>query len=522
MNRLIPFAACWLLMALSTAKATDEAEFVPRWQPCDFSFRADQKLDNPFSVAFAAEATGPGGVRLRIPGFYDGDGTWKVRLSPTIEGDWSLVTRSSLPALDNRQAAFRCQRNPSPLVHGGLIVDPQYPRHFVYEDGTRFYLLGYECDWLWALDLGQPHLKATEAFLDRLAASGFNYILLNTYAHDTGWRKGRTGDDDFGPPSLYAWEGSNEQPDHGRFNLAYWRHYDRVLEALRQRGIIAHVMIKVYNKMVKWPAKGSAEDDLFFRWVIARYAAYPNVHWDFSKESNNEKDLDYKLGRMRFIRDNDPYHRPLTTHTDSRAYDAGSYDNVLDYRSDQQHSKWRETMLNQRQQRVWPVINTEFGYEHGPQGLADKTYNVVQAPEEVCRRGWEVCMAGGYGCYYYTYTAWDVLRPQDNPPGYDYFKHLRDFFETTDYWRLDPVDGVVSDGYCLAEPGREYVVFLNKARPFSLKLEGLAGSLKAQWYHPFTGKRQDAGARSAGSAELTPPAEWDASPVVLHVGSAQR
>ena len=179
-------------------------------------------------------------------------------------------------------------------------------------------------------------------------------------------------------------------------------------------------------------------------------------------------------------------------------------------------------MLNHRQQRVWPVINTEFGYEHGPQGLADKTYNVVQSPEEVCRRGWEVCMAGGYGCYYYTYTAWDVLRPQDNPPGYAYFKHLRDFFETTAYWRLEPVDGVVSDGYCLAEPGREYVVFLNKARPFSLKLEGLAGSLKAQWYHPFTGKRQDAGALSAGSPELTPPAEWGASPVVLHVGSAKR
>ncbi len=303
MNRLIPFAACWLLMALSTAEAADEAEFVPRWQPRDFAFRTDQKLDRPFSVAFAAEATGPGGVRLRIPGFYDGDGTWKVRLSPTIEGDWSLVTRSSLPALDNRQAAFRCQRKPSPLVHGSLIVDPQYPRHFVYEDGTRFYLLGDE---------------------------------------------------------------------------------------------------------------------------------------------------------------------------------------------------------------------------HGPQGLADKTYNVVQSPEEVCRRGWEVCMAGGYGCYYYTYTAWDVLRPQDNPPGYAYFKHLRDFFETTAYWRLDPVDGVVSDGYCLAEPGREYVVFLNKARPFSLKLEGLAGSLQAQWYHPFTGKRQDAGVLPAGSAELTPPAEWGALPVVLHVGSAQR
>ena len=522
MKRLIPSAGFLLLMAILSATAAEEAVSVPRWEPRDFTFRIDQKLDSPFSVDFAAEATGPGGISLRIPGFYDGNGTWKVRLSPTIEGDWSLVTRSSLPALDNRKVTFRCQPNPSPAVHGGLIVDPDYPRHFVYEDGTRFYLLGYECDWLWALDLGKPDLRATEAFLDELATNGFNYILVNTYAHDTGWRKGRTGEDDFGPPAMYAWEGSNQKPDHSRFNLAYWRHYDRVIEAMRRRGIIAHVMIKVYNKMVKWPTKGSVEDDLFFRWVIARYAAYPNVHWDFSKESNNEKNLDYKLGRMKSIRDNDPYRRPISTHTDTATYNAGTYNDVLDFRSDQQHSKWRATILDHRKQHVWPVINTEFGYEHGPNGLDDKTYNTVQPPEEVCRRGWEVCTAGAYGCYYYTYTAWDVLRPQDNPPGYAHFKHLRDFFETTAYWRLGPVDGVAADGYCLAEPGKEYVVFLNNAAPLSLKLEGLAGSLKAQWYHPLTGERRDAGTLSAGIAELRPPGEWRDAPVVLHVGSAQR
>jgi hypothetical protein len=95
---------------------------------------------------------------------------------------------------------------------------------------------------------------------------------------------------------MYAWAGTNEQPDHTKFNLAYWQHYDRVIAALNERGMVAHVMIKVYNKMVNWPAKGSAEDDQYFRWLIARYCAYPNVHWDFSKESNNEKDLGLQAG----------------------------------------------------------------------------------------------------------------------------------------------------------------------------------------------------------------------------------
>jgi len=184
MRRLTLFALCWLLMAISAA--AEEVVTVARWQPHDFTFRMNRELDNPFTVVLTAEANGPGGVVLRVPGFYDGNGTWKVRLSPTVEGDWSIVTRSSLPALDNHATAFRCQRNPSSMVHGGLFVDVTHPRHFVYEDGTRFYLLGYECDWLWALDLGKSDLTATDAFLDKLVANGFNYIILNTYAHDTG------------------------------------------------------------------------------------------------------------------------------------------------------------------------------------------------------------------------------------------------------------------------------------------------------------------------------------------------
>ena len=118
---------------------------------------------------------------------------------------------------------------------------------------------------------------------------------------------------------MYAWEGSNEQPDHSRFNLAYWQHYDRIIETLNRRGMIAHILIKVYNKMVNWPS--ITEEDLFFRWLMARYAAFPNVHWDFSKEANNEKDLNYKRDRIAFLRQNDPYHRPITVHDDRQTYD---------------------------------------------------------------------------------------------------------------------------------------------------------------------------------------------------------
>ena len=490
---------------------------IPRWQPHDFAFTNRSEVEHPFQVPFFAEVTGPDGAKLVLPGFYDGNGTWKIRLSPTAEGKWQLVAHSPAAALNGQSVQFVCTPNAA-RVHGAVRVDGQHPRHFVFEDGTRFFPMGYECDWLWALDATNAALPSVNRFLDKLAANGFNYVLLNAYAHDTSWAKGKTSDEDYGPPPLYAWAGTNEQADHSRFNLAYWQHYDRVIAALNDRGMLAHVMIKVYNKMVNWPAKGSAEDDLYFRWLIARYCAYPNVHWDFSKESNNEKDLDYKLGRIKFIRDNDPYRRAITTHTDLQTYDSGAYNEVLDYRSDQVHSKWHASLLNHRQQHAWPVLNVEFGYEHGPQGLQDQTYRVAQAPEEVCRRAWEVCLAGGYGAYYYTYTAWDIIRPEDSPPGYRYFRQLREFFDRTGYWRMEPSDELVSEGYCLAEPGREYIVFLNQPAPFTLRLEGLERPVKAEWFHPFTGQRRDAGTLGNGVQQLTPPDNWGEAPVVLHVG----
>lgn len=500
-------------------KSVQNPSFAPRWEPRDFLFIGPTDLANPFTVRFSARVTRPDGSTFTLPGFYYGDGKWMIRVSYDALGTWSFTTDSTQPELNGKTVSFECGPNTNPAVHGGLKVDPAHPHHFIYEDGTRHFLLGYECDWLWALDTFDPALKTVNPFLDKLVANGFNFVILNTYAHDCSWRKGKTGPDDFGPPPLYAWAGTNEAPDHSRFNLDYWKHYDLMMQALYERGITAHILLKVYNKSVKWPKIGSVEDDMFFRWVIARYAAFPNVVWDLSKEAHNEKSLEYKLGRFRFIRENDPYHRLVTIHDDDKAVEGGKYDELTDFRTDQQHSKFHETALRQRARKAWPIVNAEFGYEAGPKGLADKTYNVVQPIEEFVRRAWEVSLAGAYTAYYYTYTAWDVVRPEDTPPGYAIFKRMRDYFEKTKYWELEPADALVSAGYCLASRGKEYVVFQNQAAPFTLKIEGASGLLVAEWFEPLSGKTAPAGELKNGDNTLTPPAAWGPGMVALHAAA---
>ena len=162
-------------------------------------------------------------------------------------------------------------------------------------------------------------------------------------------------------------------------------------------------------------------------------------------------------------------------------------------------------------------MNVESGYEYGPKGPTDKTYNHVHSPEEVARFYWEIQMAGGYNAYYYTHTAWDVMRVNDNPPGYGYLKNFSDFFRQTKYWLLQPADSLMSSGYCLANTGKEYVIYQKEATAFTVNFTGLSTPLKGRWFQPLTGKYLPAGKVVNGRMEFIPPPAFKKGPVVLYV-----
>ena len=110
---------CMLLLALPLA-AVD----IPRYGTHDFSFNATA-AGNPFDVTLMGHFDGPGGMRLSVPGFYDGANTWRIRFSPTAEGNWTMRTSSSLAALDGKtDPSIVCVANPHPHIRqGGLRVD---------------------------------------------------------------------------------------------------------------------------------------------------------------------------------------------------------------------------------------------------------------------------------------------------------------------------------------------------------------------------------------------------------------
>ena len=506
----------WLIGVLGVAAC--QGVTIGQYHTHDFAFSAGVN-GNPFDVELKGEFTGPGGVRLTIPGFYDGKGTWKIRFSPTGTGHWSLRTISDTPALNGRaESEIQCEPNRSNEIHGGLLVDPLHPHHFIYQDGTRYLLMGYECDWLWGLGMEDPQRKEMRRLIRQMADNGFNHVLVNVYAYDTTWSPGRKHQWDLGPAPLYPWEGTNEKPDHSRLNPEYFQRYDEMVEALREQGIVAHLMLKVYNKLVNWPQPGSRDEERYFRYVTARYQADCNVVWDFSKESYYEKDKVLQSRLIDLIRANDAYHR-LTTAHDNDVYDWDAARNAnLDFRTDQQHTDWSEMIAFDRNLRAWPVLNAEFGYEKAPDGLP--SYRVQQDWPEVLRRAYRIYLAGGYGAYYYHNTAWDVIKIDPEPPGYRRFRQLKETLSELPYWEMVPSNDLAVGGPCLSLPGRVYA-FYSEGPRLVVNLRGAEGAAAGEWIDTWTGTREKVSVGAPGVYTLDKPKGFGSAPGLLVLRAAR-
>jgi hypothetical protein len=508
---------CLFLLTAMTAGfwwGAHAAQQVEQYHPVEITLKGSAEHANPFMVDVSATVKGPGWIKMVVPGFYDGEGTWKVRFSPSELGLWQYATRCEAdPAMDWQRGQIECVPNTHPSIHGGLRVDAKHPYHFIYEDGTRYFLLGFEADWIWALDMSDPDMPNLKNFVDTIAAHGFNHLVMNIYAHDTTWAKGKSSDWDYGPPEMYAWEGTNDKPDHSRMSIHFYQHYDRVIRYLQEKGIIAHVMLRVYNKLVNWPRNDSPEDQLYYRYIVARYQAFSNVVWDFSKEAHNEKDADYKVRVIQAVKKWDAHDRLISVHDDNGNYDNGNYD-ICDFRSDQQHNNWGETIHAQRKARPWPVVNIEYGYERGVDELP--TYGVKQDWQEVLRRTYEVICAGGYPNYYYSNTSWDLIKWQPEPPGWKRYRILKDFMDSIAYWKMSPRPKAgTGSSWVLADEGKEYLIFAPRDGTAHFTVSNADSPLRGEWFNIETEEKSAAG--TFGNGEHSTQSPYAKTPVVLHL-----
>ena len=96
--------------------------------------------------------------------------------------------------------------------------------------------------------------------------------------------------------------------------------------------------------------------------------------------------------------------------------------------------------------------------------------------------------------------------------------HARSYAERIDLAASRPAGELASTGYCLAVPGREYLVYLPDGGEATVDLSAAKGELAVEWMHPITGKITPGEAvEGGGKRTLKAPFAGDA---VVYVQSA--
>lgn len=491
---------------------TQRLAVIQQHQVVDLVFTTSKSpVGNPFDATFGAIFTDSNEVRQTVPGFYNGKHEYVIRFSSAQQGTFTFQTFSTSSDLAGLQGSLDIIENTNPNQHGAVVIQPETPQKFTYQDGQSYFALAFELDWLFALDANnQDGLPKTTEIVQSVKANGFNQIVMNVYAYDVGWPIAEDVPEryQFGQPPYSVFAGSNEQPEFSQLNLSFFQHFDRVIQYLNEQGMVAHLMIYVWNKKVTWPAMYSAADNRYFDYVIKRYQAYPNIIWDVSKEALDygRCDIPYINERIQRIRRLDAFQRLITVHDYeycSRQADKVDFISIQNWRSDL-YSLSLEALQKHPDK---PVMNIEHGgYEAGPYPSFTGNYT---SPEVCLERNYHCVFAGLYSSYYWQNTSWniviyDAMHPRQTlpRPKLEYYKQLQQLFTRYDFNELKPYrpklttnsrpgnDNLATSGYPLTNDKGLYLYFVPAANYLVNVVvpKPATNTLEASWFNIFTGE----------------------------------
>ena len=377
----------------------------------ELTFTSQRPHANPFTdVTLDAVFTDPHGLTKKVPGFWAGDKTWKVRYVSPVTGTHryrSICGDPSDKGLDSVSGAVEIEpyAGSNPLYrHGQLRIAADH-RHFEHADGTPFFWLADT--WWKCLSKRLSWDGFKELTADR-AAKGFSAVQLVCGVYP----------DELPFQSLWANEGGlpYTSRDFSVVNPDYFDYADRRIAHLVESGIVP-VIVGGWGRgdCDAMSLVGLEGLERHWRYLIARYWAFPTV-WIAGGEAGGPQWT--KIALM--IRATDPCDRPISIHpqqsgrlsvTDERAV---NFDMLQTGHGDMGAAKAAIPQIQAAvaRQPAMPALIGEFCYEGHMQSAFQDVERYVF---------WASMLSGAAGLTYGAAGVWHASVPGDpglqNAPG---------------------------------------------------------------------------------------------------------
>ena len=475
----------FLTIFLALPGANTPAEEVERWDIFELTLQGPSD-GNPFmDVKLSAEFK-QGDEVFEPEGFYDGNGVYKVRFMPNTTGEWTYVTKSNVESLHGKKGSFVCTEAGSDN-HGPVRVHSTF--QLAYADGTPHFSIGTTC-YAWA----HQGDEMEELTLKTLSSAPFNKMRMCVFPKAYVYNNNE--------PEYYAYEGKPLKDwDFKRFNPAFWHHFEKRVDQLRDMSIEADIII--FHPYDRWGFKEMGhENNLFYlRYLVARLAAFRNVWWSFANEYDFLNwPMEHWDEYIKLVQEIDPYDHLRGIHNGRDWYD---HTKPWITHASIQNSDFRRAK-EYRERYSKPVVYDECRYE----GNIPLGWGNISA-QQMTRNFWMGSLAGCYVGHGETYKhpedlLWwakgGVLHGQ-SPARIQYMK---DVIESLPYQEMQPDFSSYPDVYILAKKGEYYLMYFASMKPVAIDLSG-DGAYKLDGIDTWEMEALPLGSASVGEFTFTPP-----------------
>jgi hypothetical protein len=512
------------LTFLQSADPVEVYDFV------EVTIRTCTPIDQPFTaVSVRGEFDGKA-----VDGFCDAqDGSvYRVRFMPERTGkfDYRITFRAG-EVEARHQGRFRARDGGR---KGLLRVDREHPWHFLWSGTNEHLFWNSTTTYLIAGCQDGVILQSLER-LRRLKVNRIRVSLSPARVKDgMAWYEPVYPSEEFTflyGPWLAARPESVNDPgwDVTRFDIAYWRKFERLLREARARDILVSVVFYTDGRLpgaYPFPHDqfgGNPDEERYYRCAAARLAPFANVMWDVSNEYQLFRNEAWAEAMGAFLSACDPYDHLMSVHGHEQfRFRQAPWADFAMYQCWDESGGYEFMLKNRCEQaaagRPMPQVNEEYGYEdHYPRGWGGARVAPARAADNRRRLAWEITMAGGYqttGEYAGNgLGGWINGRGDDFMTMLEGYARIGEFFTAFDWWKLEPRPDLAGGAMCLAEPGVRYVVYLPQGSSVSLQPE--PGDYAASWYNPRTGETlplPDAGESATATHHAPDTNDW-----VLHL-----
>ena len=520
------FSTTILVFSLLFLAFSGSAQTIRQWQVHSLKFLAENETDNPYMqipvnnqddllvLKFKGVSGDASGKELEIKGVWNGGKEWVVNFAPPLPGEWEYHSVSVDSGMDGKSGKMvvtewsEDELKSNPTRRGLITVmktGENAGHYFQYADGTPFLWVG-DTWWNWTKE--SIHFATWKKLIDDRAAKGFTIGQLFVGAN--GWGA----------------ESSLLDPTYSVLKTELIQKVERMIEYANSKGITVWIH-GWWSRPQLSETAGEENVKRWWRYLVHRFGAY-NVVWvlagEYNMHNNAGFDLNFwkELGQM--VKDEDPYNRILSLHNTPPFWKGGAEapqwstgevlhnESWLDYNQSQSgHGKYANEMIplivaeNYKFKPAKPIVVTEPWYEFvegNPTGM------------DIRLAAWGGILSGAAGHTYGGGHVWRGGTPESpagtggawpieegaalesfNYEGAVSMKHLASFFNKINWWEMAPHPELVEDypqPFCLANPGKEYVLYLRYGGMLNLRIPGNGEqTYSCYWYNPATGESSD-------------------------------